>query len=151
MPGFHGGERIMVSRFSRVIVGTAILVMAGLPAIAAEMQPGLWEVTSKSERDGVVKTRPTKTQCITPEKAKEAGSRTSIELNMSRGSETCKIVDSKKTDNGMTWRMQCAGPIPAEQTGSSVFDSPQHYTTVTKTTATAARKTLTSTMTAEGR
>lgn len=141
----------MVSRSLLVTAATAFLVMAAVPAVAVEMQPGLWEVSSKSERDGVVTTRPTKTQCITPEKAKEASGRTSIEFSISRGSETCKIVDSQKTDKGMNWRMQCAGPIPAEQTGSSLFDSPQHYTTITKTTATAARKTLTSTMTVEGR
>jgi uncharacterized protein DUF3617 len=130
---------------------TLILAISSLPTRAVELQPGLWEVSGKKESNGVITQRPTRTQCITPEKAKEVSSRTSIELSVSRGGESCKTVDSKKTDTGITWRMQCAGLITAEQTGSVVLDSPHHYTILFKTTATVGRRTLTSTLTTEGR
>ena len=132
----------------------ASIIFVGLtsfPANAVDLQPGLWEVSGKSERGGVITPRATRTKCITPEKAKDISSRTSIEFSLSRGSESCKTVDSQKTANGMTWRLQCAGLITAEQTGSFVFDSPQHYTILLKTTATTGRRTLTSTLTVEGR
>jgi type II secretory ATPase GspE/PulE/Tfp pilus assembly ATPase PilB-like protein len=141
----------MLCRLLLICAGVTSPGLAAMPAQAVELQPGLWEVTSKSERDGVIKQRPTKTDCITPEKAKEASRRTSIELGISRGSESCKVVGTQKTDNGMTWRMQCVGPISGEQTGSYVIHSPQHYTAVANTITTAGRRALTSTLTVEGR
>ena len=52
----------------------AALVLAAGVALAAEApQPGQWEIASKTERSGVVKTRPLRTICITPEKAREFG------------------------------------------------------------------------------
>lgn len=141
----------MVRGLLLISAGATSLILAALPAKAVDLQPGLWEVTGKEERDGVITQRPRRTHCITPGQAKEASSRTSVELSVSRGGESCKTVDSQKTDTGMTWRMRCVGPIAAEQTGSFVFDSPQHYTVVLKTTATAARRTLTTTLTTEGR
>jgi len=141
----------MVRRLLLISAGATLLILAALPAKAVDLQPGLWEVSGKTERDGVITPRPMRTKCITPEKAKDISRRPSIEFSPSRGSESCKTVDSQKTVNGMTWRLQCAGLITAEQTGSFVFDSPQHYTILLKTTATAGRRTQTSTLTVEGR
>jgi hypothetical protein len=148
-----------MQRLFLICAGVAVALPIGMPATAVEMQPGLWEVTVKAERGGVTTARPTKTRCITPEQARAAGSRTSIDLNggtstalRSRsGGETCKIVQSQKVGDVMTWRMQCAEPMRAEQIGRFAIDNPQHYTIVLKTMATVAQRSVTSTLTTEGR
>ena len=132
-------------------IGTFALILTGVPALAVELQPGLWEVSSRSERAGVVQARPAKTRCLTPEKAREAATQTSMDLSKGGRGEGCKTVESRKTDNGLTWRMQCVGLIAAEQTGSFAVENPQRYTAVLKTTATIGSRSLTSTLTVEAR
>jgi hypothetical protein len=128
-------------------------------AVAIEMQPGLWVLTSKSERGGVGQTNPTKVRCISAEESKSAASRTSVALTVRAtallndrfGKDACKIIESKKTDDGASWLMRCNGITTAEQEGGLKFDSPRHYTSSIRTTVSFQGKTATSTLTSEGR
>ena len=56
-------------------IGTFALILAGVPTHAVELQPGLWEILSRSQRDRVVTSSPTRTKCITPEQAKTISKR----------------------------------------------------------------------------
>jgi hypothetical protein len=139
----------MVRRLLLVFAGIFCLALVGVPAKAIDLQPGLWEISSKSERGGVVKVRPTKTRCITPEQAKEFASRAPYEK--AGISESCKTADLKQTGNATSWRVQCTGKLPMETSVSYTFDTPQHYTAMFKTTVTLMGTAASSTLTLEGR
>ncbi len=139
----------MLCRLLLIAVSATFLALAGVPAKAVDLQPGLWEVSSKSERGGVVKARPTKTRCITPEQAREFVNRTPYEKTGTN--ESCKSADLKQAGNTMSWRIQCTGKLPMETSASYTFDNPQHYTAVFKTTVTVMGKTTSSTLTVQGR
>ena len=142
------GERM---RRVGVLVGGAALLALILPTAPAyavnEPQPGLWQTTSKTERDGVTKPGETKSHCITPQEARDFAN--TSPRNVKGKDEDCKSTDLKKTANGMTWRMQCTGAVPVESTGSYTFENSQRYIAVFKTSAKFARKIITSTLTVE--
>ncbi len=128
----------------------AALVLAAGVALAADApQPGQWEIASKTERNGVVKTRPLRTICMTPEKARDFGARLQRDLITATG--TCKSIEPRKTDTGMSWSIQCAPEMPLRATASYAFDGPQHYVATVKSETSFAGKTLVSTLTIEGR
>jgi hypothetical protein len=136
-----------------------ILVVAAPPAQAIEMQPGLWVLTSKSDRGGLAKSNPTKVRCISSEEAKTAASKTNVGLseramsvfNDRFGKDNCKLIESSKTDQGVSWLLRCSGVISGEQAGSLTFDGPRHYTSTVKTTVLFQGKSVISTMSSEGR
>ena len=134
--------------------GAVGLALTVAPVGAADLQPGLWELSSKSDRDGVIAQRPLRKQCITPDKAKQVTEQVSRALPKNefgnRGAN-CKIIDLKTTDQEVTWRTECSGFFPAEQTGRYVVDSPQHVTSEVHSSVKLAQKTLSSTVTTEGR
>jgi hypothetical protein len=146
-------------RFCLVCASFAILPAIGGPAATVELQPGLWELTIKAERDNITTARPTKMRCITPEQAKAVAGRTSFELDSGAaialrsrgGGQTCRVVHSQRTGDVLTWRMRCDAPISAEQVGRFTIEGSQHYTIVVETKATVAHRSVTSTLTTEGR
>lgn len=133
-----------------------IAAMLGASAGAVDLQPGQWEISTKRERDGVVAERPTRTLCITADKAKDVaeqvGKALPTELFTTR-STTCKIVDRVTTADEVTWHMQCTGLFPVEQTGRYFVDNPQHVTSTVRSSVSVSggRKTLSSTLTTEAR
>jgi hypothetical protein len=145
----------MLSKAFLAAAGAAIMVtFSGLPVKAIDLQPGQWEISTKRERDGVVETRPSRTMCITPEKARQITKQISKAFptnEFSSHSTTCKILDVKETDREVTWRAQCTGLFPAEQSGRYVIDSPEHYTSTVRSSVNSGQKTLSSTLTTQGR
>lgn len=149
------------------VVRTALLVAASmliealpvLPAAAIEMQPGLWELTSKVDRNGAASTRPPRSLCVTAETANAARARTDFDLsggakaglNARFGRDACKLVEAKNSQDLMSWRLQCTSSPSAEQEGTARFDNPRHYLLVIRTSITASNKTVTSVTTTEGR
>jgi len=113
-----------------------------LPAEAVDKpQPGLWEVITKHERDGVGRTDPAKQRCITAEQARTFGTREAVPVANSRNGLTCKLADWQSNPDGANWRIACDGPLAAEQRGRYVFDSAQHFTsTITTTVSTPGRE-----------
>jgi hypothetical protein len=104
-------------------IAVATLTFNFAPALAAEPQPGLWEIHQTVEPDGTA--RPTRTRCIDAEQASQFAELPSREATV--GLATCKSVDLHKTDNGMTWTTQCP-PLPLRIAASYLVDTPQHYT-----------------------
>lgn len=136
----------------------ALLIAAGaisvaaiscLPAKAVDLQPGLWELAGKSDRDGVTTARPTTTRCITPELAKRFGL---AAFQQQKQNSTCSVFDWRATANGAQWRIRCfISSVPIETAASYEADSPQHYKAEFKSSVTIAPMTERSTMTLEGR
>lgn len=85
-----------------ILVGLVLsLFSAPLYAAAAEMRPGLWEITMTMEMPGMPYAMPptTHTQCVKPEDNKSA--------IPAEKSDECQIVDNKVSGNKMTWKMKC--------------------------------------------
>jgi len=139
----------MLSRLLLICAGATSLGLTAVPAKAVELQPGLWEMTSKTERAGVVKARPTKTRCITPEQVKAFVDRAPYQKTGT--DQSCKSADLKQAGDKMSWRIQCTGKLPMETNASYTFDNPQHDTALFRTTVTIMGKTASSTLTVEGR
>lgn len=140
-------------------VTSALISPAVWPAVAVEMQPGLWEQTTKVERDGAVSTRSPRRKCVTAESASIARSKADFgfsakahALLRSRfGRDACKLIDAKNSQYLISWRLRCTGNPSAEQEGTVRFDRPRHYKLTIRTSMTSAGKTVTSVLTAEGR
>jgi hypothetical protein len=123
------------------------------------MQPGLWELTTKVERDGVAATRPLRARCVTTNSAKAARSATARDidtgfksmLGASPAQEACKLTDVRNDKDLITWRLQCAGGTNAQREYTARFDNPRHYVETTKTSVTVNNKTFTAVETTEGR
>jgi hypothetical protein len=129
----------------------AVVMLFAVSARAIDLQAGLWEISTKHERDGVTIPAPMRTKCIAPEQAKIISERAFPPAEFNRQGRTCKVSDLHKTDKEMTWRIECSGLFPAEQTGRYVVDSPQHYMSELKSSVKLPTKTLSSTVTNEGR
>jgi hypothetical protein len=128
--------------------GTALLFFgAVLPAHAVDPRPGLWKLTSKSERGSVTVGERAATSCLTREGA-SALVRPSIDPALDSRNE-CKVVASRRTVNGLTTHIQCAGPVPVDSKTEYVFSAADRYSAVMSTTITLVRKPLTSTLRVE--
>lgn len=114
-------------------------------------QPGLWEVITKHERDGVGKTDPAKQRCITAEQARTFGTREAVPAANSRNGMTCKLADWQTLPDGASWRIACDGPLAAEQKGRYVFDTAQHFTSTMTTTVSTPGRERVSVLTIESR
>jgi hypothetical protein len=123
-------------------------------AYAVELQPGLYEIATKSERDGVVTQRQS-TKCITPDQARDIIEHISGQV-VSSGEQSvrtaaCKIVDISKGESKLTWRRECSGTLSATQTGRYVIDGPQRFTSEMTSSVTIVGVTVRSVLTTEGR
>jgi hypothetical protein len=145
--------------FLAVTASTLINALSGLPTAAVEMQPGLWEVTTIVDHNGAVSTRSPRLKCINAEGPNAAGTNADFGfsadaramLSARFGQDACKLVEAKNGKDLITWRLQCTGKLSAEQEGSVRFDNPQHYTATIRSSITSDKKTVTSTVTTEGR
>lgn len=133
-------------------VGCSVFVtlcFGALAAQAAEPRPGLWKITSVSERNGVKVGERSLDSCITADAAK---SLTQIQFDDKVDPRNeCRKLDEQRVGSSLTWRVRCTGAVPVETKALFVFDSPEHYSAELTTTLTVVRTTLESTLKIEGR
>lgn len=145
--------------FLLIATSALIAALSVVPAAAVEMQPGLWELTTKVDRDGAVSTRSPRSRCVTAEAANAARNKTDFDISAGAkamlsarfGQDACKLIDAKNSRDLVTWRLQCTGNPSAEQEGTARFDNLRHYTLTIRTSVTARDKTVISVVTAEGK
>ena len=136
----------------------AALTYFAASAEAVDLQPGLWELTSKVERNGAGSTRQPRSRCITSKAADAARAKSNFDmsaiakarLSARFGKDACKLVEAKNSQHLVTWRLRCAGSPGAEQEGTARFDDPRHFVVVIRTSITTRDKTYTSVVTTEG-
>ena len=98
-------------------VGLLTAIALSLPAAAsAQGKDELWEVTTKMEMPGMPMAMPPQVtrQCV----AKSKGDEGYIPTR-----DNCKVVDSKRSGNRVTFRMTCTGKDAMDATGEIVFGS----------------------------
>lgn len=102
-------------------IGFAMLaLLAAAPAVLAapqEMQPGLWEITSKMEMPGVPKMAPqVMRHCYTKKDVED-----SKKAVPQSGDKNCEMKDYKLQGNTATWSMECKGEAAMTGTGTMTF------------------------------
>lgn len=97
----------------RFLVLLAGLSAGGVVAASPVMKPGLWEVTTSMEVQGMPKGMPPmKTQhCYRPEDVKDLRKTMPEQAN-------CKVDDWKQSGNTVTWKTSCSGEMAGTMTGS---------------------------------
>lgn len=102
------------------IVLITSLVSASLPAVAApNMQPGMWEITTKMEMAGMegMPAMPPQTirQCIRPADV-QSGSAT-----VPKGDPQCTVKGYKMQGNTASWQMECKGENAMSGNGTVTY------------------------------
>ena len=122
----------------------SVSALAASPATAAEkMQPGLWKMKMTRDVGGQAAPAQEVTQCIKPDQVMQPET-------MSPGQQktpNCKMLDLKTEGNKTSFRTVCSGPREIEMVSTITYLSPQHYTSVMRTTGTSGGRPINSTMT----
>ena len=130
----------MSSLHFRAIAGA--LIAAGLfavsPAIALDIQPGLWQDTETGDVNGKPIPAKVSTDCVAPADAKDTVKRaqTEMQASMKDQAQQCSKLDVRENGNVITFEMKCGDPKQGsiEATMVMTIQSPQHTSSVTKTT-----------------
>ena len=84
-------------------IGCLVLVLMTAPALAAsgpDMEPGLWEITSRVKMPGMELPANTMTQCITKESLVPQG-------GSGPGQNQCEISDVRIEGDTVSWSITC--------------------------------------------
>jgi hypothetical protein len=104
----------------------ALPLLAAIPAVLAappEMQPGLWEITSRMEMPGMPKMPPQVYRHCYTKKDLEDAKRTVPQ----GGDRNCEVKDYRLQGSTATWKMECRGEAAMTGTGTMTFGA-QSYT-----------------------
>lgn len=106
----------------------ALLALAAMPALAGEspMKPGMWEVTTEMNMQGVPYKMPPMTfkHCVTPEMlAKDQG----LGEQKSPPGSHCERTKMKISGSQAEWAVSCTGKTEMSGSGTLTWDSPDSY------------------------
>jgi Protein of unknown function (DUF3617) len=92
----------------------SMLALAAASPAAAQGKDDLWEHSSKMEMPGMPMAMPAQVNrvCVSKNRKEE-------DLIPTR--DNCRVVDSKRTGNRVTYRMECAGSEPSVIVGDLTF------------------------------
>ena len=98
-----------------------ISLLAPISAFAADMQPGLWEITTSMEMTGVNMKMPGQTiqHCYTPTDVADAKNLVPKDPRNDR----CRITDIKRTGDTVAWKMACSAPHAMSGNGTITYSS----------------------------
>lgn len=102
------------------VVLISLLAVVSLPAVAApNMQPGMWEITTKMEMSGMegMPAMPPQTirQCIRPADVQNGSS------TVPKGDPQCTVKGYKMQGNTAFWQMECKGENAMNGTGTVTY------------------------------
>ena len=94
------------------------VLMAFAFPVDADLEPGNWEITARTEVQGVQDSKPfTQTHCLTREQAAEPGS-----LFGNRGTN-CEFLNKNDSGSVMTFEVACATQPPVRGSGRVTYSS----------------------------
>jgi hypothetical protein len=109
--------------------------MCGL-VLAAGIEPGLWQVISRTQTGGVIGPPHESSKCLTPQDTSDLA--TTFAPVSRTVNSTCAAIEHKLSGSRLSWRLTCKGQLDMELIGEFNFDSPQHYTGTVQTKAAMA-------------
>jgi Protein of unknown function (DUF3617) len=104
--------------------------------LADGIEPGLWQVISRTQTGGVIGPPHQSSKCLTaPEVADLA---TTFSPASRTVNSTCAPIERNFNGSRLIWRVTCRGQLDMELTGEFNFDSPRHYTATVQSKAAMA-------------
>ena len=134
-------NRSAIARLCRVAAtaacGFAGACALGFPAVLADgIEPGLWQVISRTQTGGVIGPPHESSKCLTPQ---DVGDLAATFAPASRTiNSTCAAVEKNLIGSRLNWRLTCKGQLDMELTGEFNFDSPRHYSATVQSKAAMA-------------
>jgi Protein of unknown function (DUF3617) len=92
----------------------AMIALAAAPPAAAQGKDDLWEVSSKMEMPGMPMAMPAQVNRVCVGKNRK-------DEDLIPRQENCRVVDSKRVGNRLTYRMECTGNEPSVIVGDLTF------------------------------
>lgn len=108
-------------------------ICAGLQtAMAADgIQPGLWTITATVLNNGMQMPPQTNARCLTAEQANDLAD--TFSPRFGGVNTTCERTQYAKSDQKLTWRLECRGQFNMDSTAEFNFVSQLRYTAVIST------------------
>lgn len=117
-----------------------LLIIAGasiaLTAAAEGIEPGLWQVTSRTQTGGVIGPPHESSKCLTPQDVADLA--TTFSPVSRTINSTCAPIEHNLSGSHLIWRLTCRGQLDMELTGEFNFDSPRHYSATVQSKAAMA-------------
>ncbi|HVV62194.1 MAG TPA: DUF3617 domain-containing protein [Pseudolabrys sp.] len=131
-------------RYAVGILLAAWVALFAFDARAIDLQPGLWQDTETGEVNGKPMPPKVSTDCMTPEEAKDPVKQAQAALKDQQ--EQCSKADVRQNGNVITFEMKCGDPKQAQIDMTVAFTilTPQHTTSVAKSTMKFGGQTMTS-------
>jgi Protein of unknown function (DUF3617) len=132
---------IATARFYRLAALVAFglggaCALSNLAVLADGIEPGLWQVISRTQTGGVIGLPHESSKCLT---AQDVGDLAATFSPMSRTvNSICAPIERSFSNSRLTWRLTCKGQLDMELTGEFNFDSPRHYTATVQSKAAMA-------------
>jgi Protein of unknown function (DUF3617) len=117
----------------------SLVFAAGLgvsAAFADGIEPGLWQVISRTQTGGVIGPPHESSKCLTLQDTSDLA--TTFAPVSRTVNSTCAPIEHKLSGSKLSWRLTCKGQLDMELIGEFNFDSPQHYTGTVQTKAAMA-------------
>ena len=103
-----------------------------VPLIAADsIQPGLWKITTVTLNNGMRMPPQTNARCLTAEQANDLADMFSPRFGGMN--TTCQRTQYAKSEQRLTWRLECRGQFNMDSAAEFTFFSPLRYTAVITT------------------
>lgn len=110
--------------------------LGGSTVLADGIEPGLWQVISRTQTGGVIGPPHESSKCLTPQDVADLA--TTFSPVSRTVNSTCAPIERSLADSRLTWRLTCKGQLDMELTGEFNFDSPRHYTATVQSKAAMA-------------
>lgn len=118
-------------------------------ACADGIAPGLWQVITQNQAEGMVSAPHELTKCLTEDETKDLATTFSPVPRMVNAE--CAPIERKLEGGKLDWSLVCKGQINVELTGAFNFDSEHHYTATVRTHAEIGGQTMDTLNMLEGR
>jgi len=110
--------------------------LGGSTGLADGIEPGLWQVTSRTQTGGVIGPPHESSKCLTPHDVADLA--TTFSPVSRTVNSTCAPIERSLSGSRLTWRLTCKGQLDMELTGEFNFDSARHYTAIVQSKAAMA-------------
>lgn len=120
--------------FMKVLFAVAAICvgLTTAPLMAADgIQPGLWKITTVAVNNGMRMPPQTNARCLTAEQADDLAD--TFSPRFGGMNTTCQRTQYAKSEQKLTWRLECRGQFNMDSAAEFTFFSPLRYTAAIST------------------
>lgn len=114
-----------MNRFVPVLAG-AIALLSDSSIAADGIQPGLWKITTTVVNNDEQSPPHTNARCLTAEQAADLAD--TFSPRFGGVNTSCERTHYEKSEQKLTWRLECRGQVNMDSAAEFTFFSPLRYT-----------------------